>query len=236
MMMWGFGWTDWLWMLAGLALIVGAVLIVVWAVQRAGGGAEDEPARILRARFARGEIDAAQFEEMRRVLGPTERPGARDRVGLIGLILVVSAFLAWIIASALGPAGGTPGRSAGPTETPSAAPTESPVVTACSPDATMIKIKETAHLTMIPDTISVTKGERVCFVVTNTAGFIHNFFVGPAADIEAHHQTDQVAGTHDFSSGTQTFEYRFSGSGPYEYACWVVGHLEAGMKGTVNLP
>lgn len=105
MMTWGAGWTGWLWMLAGLAFVVGVVLVVVWAIGRAGGGSNDEAMATLRARFARGEIDAAQFEEMRRVLGSTERPRERDQVGLIGLVLIVGALVVWIVASALGPAG-----------------------------------------------------------------------------------------------------------------------------------
>lgn len=105
MMTWGGGWTGWLWMLAGLAFVVGVVLTVAWAVGRTGGGSEDEALDALRSRFARGEIDAAQFEDMRRVLGSTERPRERDRVGLIGLLLIVSALVAWIVGSGLGSAG-----------------------------------------------------------------------------------------------------------------------------------
>ena len=105
MMTWGGGWNGWLWMLAGLSVVVGVVLVVVWAVGRAGGGPEDDAMTTLRSRFARGEIDAAAFEEMRRVLGSTERPRGRDRIGLIGLLLIVGALVAWIVASAIGPAG-----------------------------------------------------------------------------------------------------------------------------------
>ena len=92
-------------MLGGLAFLVGVVFIVIWAVQRAGGGLDDESLRTLRTRFARGEIDAAAFEEMQRVLGSTERSRARDRVGLLGLLLLVGALLAWIVGSALWPSG-----------------------------------------------------------------------------------------------------------------------------------
>ena len=105
MMTWGAGGAGWLWMLAGFAFVLGVVLIVVWAVQRAGGGSEDDAMTALRARFARGEIDTGQFEEMRRVLGSFERPRGRDGVGLIGLVIIVGALVAWIVASAIGPAG-----------------------------------------------------------------------------------------------------------------------------------
>ncbi len=106
MMAWGSGWAGWLWMTAGLAFMVGLILIVVWAVQRTGGG-RDDALTDLRSRFARGEIDGAQFEEARRVLGPAEPPSGRDRVGLIGLLLICAAVLAWIFGSAVGPGGWT---------------------------------------------------------------------------------------------------------------------------------
>jgi plastocyanin len=171
MMTWGAGWAGWLWMLAGLAFVVGVVLIVVWAVQRAGGGPEDDAMSALRARFARGEIDASQFEEMRRVLGSSERQGGRDRVGLIGLLLIVGALLAWILGSALAPAGwnqgwagmmgpgGMMGFGAAPT-----APAETPVRMAGSrfePTTLRIAVGETVRWfndDALPHTVSATDG------------------------------------------------------------------------------
>jgi len=77
-MMWGGGWHGWflgpLMMVFWLALLVGAVVLILrWlgASGRikprpgtAGSGALD----ILRARFAKGEIDKAEFEERRALL------------------------------------------------------------------------------------------------------------------------------------------------------------------------
>lgn len=57
---------DWIMILVPIALVVGVVLIALWAVRLLGGGAENDAVRQLRARFARGEIEAPQFEEMRR--------------------------------------------------------------------------------------------------------------------------------------------------------------------------
>jgi uncharacterized cupredoxin-like copper-binding protein len=88
---------------------------------------------------------------------------------------------------------------------------------------------------MKPNTATAKAGETVCFKVTNTAGFAHNFYVGPASDVDTRNQSATVKGIPDFTSGTQTLEYTFSGSGPFEFACWVPGHLEAGMKGSVSL-
>lgn len=77
-MMWGGGGYGWflgpLMMVFWLALLVGAVILIArWL--GALGGIEPRPVKsgsggldILRARFARGEIDKAEFEERRALL------------------------------------------------------------------------------------------------------------------------------------------------------------------------
>ncbi len=68
-MMWGYGGFGFLWM----ALFwIGIALLVTWAVRR--GDEDRAPAHrraleILEERFARGEIDAEEFEARRRELG-----------------------------------------------------------------------------------------------------------------------------------------------------------------------
>ncbi|MEO6059463.1 MAG: plastocyanin/azurin family copper-binding protein [Candidatus Limnocylindria bacterium] len=85
---------DWIMILVPIALVVGVVLIALWAVRLLGGGAEDDALRQLRARFARGEIEAPQFEEMRRALEATDGPRTgRSALGIVGLVLVVGAIL-----------------------------------------------------------------------------------------------------------------------------------------------
>ncbi|MGC8634880.1 MAG: SHOCT domain-containing protein [Candidatus Limnocylindrales bacterium] len=56
----------WLWM--GVWIV--ALLVMVWLLVRGGErvARTDDPDAILRARFARGEISEAEFEEARRVL------------------------------------------------------------------------------------------------------------------------------------------------------------------------
>lgn len=66
-MMWGFG-LGWLWMLLFWALVIG---VIVWAVTRLSPGSRDASdsaggaRRILDERFARGEIDADDYRELR---------------------------------------------------------------------------------------------------------------------------------------------------------------------------
>jgi uncharacterized cupredoxin-like copper-binding protein len=122
-----------------------------------------------------------------------------------------------------------------PTPEATAAPSASASTASCSSDATVVKIEETAALKMVPASVDIPAGKKVCFEVTNTAGFAHNFFVGPQSDIDTRNKTAAVVGTPDFTSGTQIVEFTATGSGPFEYACWIAGHLEAGMKGSITL-
>ena len=66
---WGMGLGGWLWMVLGIVLIV----VVVWVLVSAVAGRErtstDDAAQILKARFARGEITQAEYEQARRLLG-----------------------------------------------------------------------------------------------------------------------------------------------------------------------
>ena len=74
--MWGGGWGGMLFGLIMLLLVIAAIVAVVVLVVRfmAGSGSGTAkpsgktPADILEERFARGEIDAEEFEERRRVL------------------------------------------------------------------------------------------------------------------------------------------------------------------------
>lgn len=74
------GWGAWwiLWMLVPLLFLGGLIALIAWIVvqltsSRRGEGApgtrEDSAEEILRQRFARGEIDAEEYEERRRTLG-----------------------------------------------------------------------------------------------------------------------------------------------------------------------
>ena len=106
MMMFGNGWAGPLWMVAGVLLVLGVILVVIWAIQRGGGWSGDDAMRILRERFARGEIDVAQFEERRRVVGSGGPGATSNRIGWIGLLLIVLAVVVWIVGAVVGPGGG----------------------------------------------------------------------------------------------------------------------------------
>ncbi len=68
------GWM-WLWGLLWFAVVAGGIALVIWALSRglsggrcASGPAPDRALEALRERFARGEIDEADYLARRRVL------------------------------------------------------------------------------------------------------------------------------------------------------------------------
>ena len=81
----GWGWSTWLGMAVMMAIVWGAVIVAIVMVfrpaDRRGGDAAhsgQEPARILAERYARGEIDAAEYRVRTDVLhSTTERPRRR---------------------------------------------------------------------------------------------------------------------------------------------------------------
>ena len=71
----GFGQPGLFWGCVGIVLLVGLVVLVVWAVSRstrgvsAGSADRGDALEILRARFARGEITEAEFVQAKKALG-----------------------------------------------------------------------------------------------------------------------------------------------------------------------
>jgi putative membrane protein len=69
---------SWVWMLGGLLLVIGIIVLVVWMVTRTSRAGETPtpgpsgltPSQILSERFARGEITQREFEQARKALGP----------------------------------------------------------------------------------------------------------------------------------------------------------------------
>ncbi|HEX7949562.1 MAG TPA: SHOCT domain-containing protein [Candidatus Limnocylindrales bacterium] len=66
---WGMGLGGWLWMILALILIVAVMWVLATAVSGRDHTPTDDAAQILRARFARGEISQAEYEQARRLLG-----------------------------------------------------------------------------------------------------------------------------------------------------------------------
>ena len=66
---WGMGLGGWLWIVLAVALSVAVVWVLITAVSGRERSAAQDAAQILRARFARGEITQAEYEQAKRLLG-----------------------------------------------------------------------------------------------------------------------------------------------------------------------
>ena len=70
-MMGGFGWIG---MIFNLVILIGIVVLIVWAFNRFSSGwnqstKNQSPREILQARYARGEITREQYQQMMKDLG-----------------------------------------------------------------------------------------------------------------------------------------------------------------------
>ncbi len=160
----------------------------------------------------------------------------------VGLGLISAGLVALVIGAAIGPAGpGAPvaGMPLGPGPMMGGGPAVTPADpaspgfvpgTAASPR--VVRIVATPHLRFVPDAITVKQGETVTFVVTTMGPTVHEFMVGPAADVAADKAgTPEIADLGMMDTGSLT--YTFDGPGPYAFACHAPGHYEAGMAGTI---
>jgi len=96
----------------------------------------------------------------------------------------------------------------------------------------VVRISATAGLRFLPDAVAVQQGETITFEVTSVGPLVHEFMVGPAADVAA-----DTPGTPEVADigmmETRSLTYTVDGPGPYAFACHVAGHYEAGMEGTI---
>jgi hypothetical protein len=154
---------------------------------------------------------------------------------LLGRALLLPAALLLIACTS---AAGGPGWTFAPLG-PTAPPTASASPSG-SAAGTVIELEMTSGLRFAQqgqpiDRLELTIGETYTFRVTNTAGFVHNIWLGPPERLAAD-DTDALPGLDDFASGTQEFTWTATAeASSWEFGCTVVGHYQAGMKGTLVL-
>jgi uncharacterized cupredoxin-like copper-binding protein len=129
-----------------------------------------------------------------------------------------------------------------PSEPPTAASSQS---SASAPSgATRIEVSLTDALKIEPSAISVPAGGPVTFVVTNTGGSDHEFFLGDEEEQAMHEQEMAEMGgmAHDEEMGIgvgpgQTKELTVTFPEPRSTlaGCHVAGHYAGGMKATITV-
>lgn len=107
--------------------------------------------------------------------------------------------------------------------------------------STRIDVTLTDELRIEPEALTVPAGVPVTFVVTNTGGIQHEFYIGDE-DAQAEHEQEMQAGAmaHDDPSGvsvpageTKELTYTFDEPGETLAGCHEPGHYAGGMKATI---
>ncbi len=123
------------------------------------------------------------------------------------------------------------------------APAGSPVV-ASAASATRIEVSLTDSLRIEPAAITVPAGVPVTFVITNSGGTDHEFYLGDEAAHAAHEKEMAAMGGmgHDEPEGipvkpgqTRELTYTFAQPGQTLAGCPVAGHFGAGMKAAITI-
>jgi len=110
--------------------------------------------------------------------------------------------------------------------------------------ARTVRIKALDALRFEPASVTVTVGETVRFVVTNTGSTKHEFFVGDEAAQMAHEEemgmgasmgpSDMRMAALELAAGeTKETTVTFDEAGSILYGCHEPGHYEGGMVGTI---
>jgi uncharacterized cupredoxin-like copper-binding protein len=95
-----------------------------------------------------------------------------------------------------------------------------------------------------PAAITVSRGEQVRFIGTNTGKLVHEIVIGTRKDLEQHaehmkahpHMEHHEKNMLRVAPGkTGELAWRFDRAGTFYYGCLEPGHFEAGMVGTITV-
>ena len=133
-------------------------------------------------------------------------------------------------AGMMGGGGMLGGTWTGPSSAPG--PGEAGFVAGTPAAPRLVRVMATPQLRFLPNVVTVQTGETITFEVTTMGPTIHEFMVGPAADVATDKDgTPEIADIGMMQ--TKSLTYTFTGSGPFAFACHAAGHFEAGMTGTI---
>lgn len=100
----------------------------------------------------------------------------------------------------------------------------------------VIEIDMTDQLRFDPSEIDVAAGDTVEFRLTNVASSPHEFVLGPTHEHsdDMQHAEENSTGAIE-AGGTASVIWSFPEAGEAAFACYIDGHNEAGMTGTVTV-
>lgn len=107
-----------------------------------------------------------------------------------------------------------------------------------------VQVEMSDQMRFTPSNISARKGETIRFVLKNAGQLKHEFSLGTPEELKEHYEVMKKFPDmeHDepnkisLAPGKQgEVIWKFTKSGPVDFACLVPGHYDAGMKGQVNV-
>lgn len=107
-----------------------------------------------------------------------------------------------------------------------------------------ITIDMTDNMRFTPDSITVTEGDTVRFVVNNKGRMLHEMVIGTAEELRKHAALmakypnmahDEPYMVHVDPGKRGEIVWNFNRPGAFEFACLIAGHYEAGMRGTITV-
>ena len=107
-----------------------------------------------------------------------------------------------------------------------------------------VDIDMTDAMRFTPDTLVVREGETVRFRLHNRGRMLHEMVIGTPDELAKHaalmakfpdmeHDAPYMA--HVEPGQTGEIVWHFNRPGPFEFACLIAGHYEAGMRGTLQV-
>jgi len=182
-------------------------------------------------RFSAGpRAHSVELTEERSAQIVRQSANARDVAFLAVLLVALFIPVYWFYESGI-PALGTEGRMAAESRRLYGDESEVSIVQPGTPGSPrVIELELTDTLEIVDseprrkvERIAVKAGETVRFELDNTAGFPHNFFLGPQERL-ALDETDDLPGVEVWTSGSRSFTWLVEADGPIRFACTVPGH------------
>jgi len=159
-------------------------------------------------------------------------------IGILFAVLVI-LMLTGVLGKGHGPSRHLGGGMANQAATDVGGPAEQSAV------ARPVEVTASDALAFEPNTIEVSAGETVTFVLTNEGTSVHEFTLGNQAmqqehaGMMAHIPAGMGHDTHNSITlkpgETKRLTWRFGDAGTLEFACHVQGHYQAGMRGRITI-